>query len=155
MMKTLPHLPICLRHWDGNQAAAYDEEGKAFNADRYEKDGGVARACWAREDIEDLVLEIPCTWITKGGAIKKPTVAKPKPAAAKSKPAAAKAEPAAKKKPSAAPPAKKRRTDSAPEGEEPSGQASEPGAPEREEPEEEDEKEPKEEEEKEEEEERT
>ena len=57
-------VPICCRIWDGEQAVAWDENGDCFPADNNREDGAFATAVWHREDIPDLQLEVPATWIT-------------------------------------------------------------------------------------------
>ena len=42
---------------------AGDENGDCFPADTYREDGAFATAVWHREDVPDLPLEVPATWI--------------------------------------------------------------------------------------------
>ena len=64
-------VPICCRIWDGERGVAWDENGDCFPADTYREDGAFATAVWHREDIPDLPLEVPATWIV-GDTIQKP-----------------------------------------------------------------------------------
>ena len=64
-------VPICCRIWDGERGVAWDENGDCFPADTYREDGAFATAVWHREDIPDLPLEVPATWIV-GETIQKP-----------------------------------------------------------------------------------
>ena len=64
-------VPICCRIWDGERGVASDENGDCFSADTYREDGAFATGVWHREDIPDLPLEVPATWMV-GDTIQKP-----------------------------------------------------------------------------------